>query len=267
MNPEFIERYQLAYQQDPNSKIFAPLAEAYRKMGLLEEAHRICEIGVKKHPHFPSGRVALAKILIEKKMYPLAIEQLKVAVELSPENILGHSLLGECYLQVREMKSALKAFKMVLFLNPTDEKASHSVQKLESLTADEYEEDAFAMKKLPEAVESLTPEVTEEFSSAPFLLDALTTQRILDRYLSLTDAYIVRNDSESALNVLQKATNELGPHPEVEKRRKLLLSRLQASQVTVQPVDLEEIAQQRTHENRLQMLQRLLTRVEERRIT
>lgn len=270
VNPEFIERYQLAFQQDPNSKVFAPLAEAYRKMGLLEEAHRICDIGVQKHPNFPSGRVALAKILIEKKLYKQAIEQLKVAVELSPENILGHSLLGESYMQVREMKLALKAFKMVLFLNPSDERALTTVRKLESLTADEYEDEAFAMKKLPQAVEDIkrsTNDTRGQAAYEPLALDALSTQRVLERHLSLADAYIVRNDSESALETLQNATNQIGPHPEIDKRKKLLLSRHQASMVTAKPIDLEELAVQKSKENRRHLLEKLLKRVDDRRLT
>ena len=42
VNPEFVERFQIMYQKDPNSRVFAPLAECYRKMGLLDEALRLC---------------------------------------------------------------------------------------------------------------------------------------------------------------------------------------------------------------------------------
>jgi hypothetical protein len=32
---ELLERYQILLEKDPRSQVFAPLAEAYRKMGLL----------------------------------------------------------------------------------------------------------------------------------------------------------------------------------------------------------------------------------------
>ena len=38
VNPEFVERYQLELARDPRSRVFAALSEAYRKMGLLDEA-------------------------------------------------------------------------------------------------------------------------------------------------------------------------------------------------------------------------------------
>ena len=59
-NPEFIERYQKLYEEDPKSRIFAPLAEAYRKMGLINEALELAQNGVKIHPQFSGGRVALS---------------------------------------------------------------------------------------------------------------------------------------------------------------------------------------------------------------
>ena len=52
IHPELIERYQLTLERDPKSQVFAPLSEAYRKMGLLEEAFRISTRGVQFHPIF-----------------------------------------------------------------------------------------------------------------------------------------------------------------------------------------------------------------------
>src|SRR5579872_5181477 len=93
----FVERYQLLYEKDPDSKVFAPLAEAYRRMGLLDEAIDLAESGVKVHPHFASGRVALGKCYVQKGKFAQAAEELKAASELSPENLLAHQLLAECY--------------------------------------------------------------------------------------------------------------------------------------------------------------------------
>ena len=68
-DPKKIEEYQLILLKNPGSKVFAALAEAYRKMGLLEEAYDIAKKGVFKHPEYPSGRVALARILIDKGLF------------------------------------------------------------------------------------------------------------------------------------------------------------------------------------------------------
>src|SRR5688572_23036133 len=107
INLEFIERYQKLFEKDPKSKVFAPLGEAYRKMGLIKEALSILERGVKFHPHFASGRVALAKVLISQNEHTKAIEQLLVATDLSPENLLAQKLLAECYIALKKSKEAL----------------------------------------------------------------------------------------------------------------------------------------------------------------
>jgi len=258
INPEFIERYQLIYQQDPTSKVFAPLAEAYRKMGLLDEAKRICEAGVAKHPNFPSGRVALAKILIETKNFDEAIDQLRVAAELSPENILAHSLLAESHLKKRQMKEALKAFKMVLFLNPRDERAASSVKKLESLTADEYEDDVFSMKKLSSSFDG----VKEDADRTDRSLDEVLRKKSLERFLSLADAYIARNDSENALSTIERATDELGDHTELKKRKTMLEARHQEAPISPAPSKIESKIQKK-----ISRLNTLLQRINERRIS
>jgi len=250
INAEFIERYQILYQKDPNSRVFAPLAEAYRKMGLTEEALRICEKGVEKHPHFPSGRVAYAKVLMDYKRFQAAKEQLTIATELSPENILAHQLLGDCLQQLKEYKLALKAYKMLLFLNPNDERILQQVKKLESLTADEYDEEVFEMRRLPETVtEKSTPTNLEQ-------------QKILDRHISLIDAFLTRNDSEKALFYLEKARQEVGLHPELQKRLKLLKPEKVDSTPKALPSELRE---DRKKIHKIQLLEKLLLRVGERR--
>jgi len=52
IQPELIEKYQIQLEKDPKSQVFAPLSEAYRKMGLLEEAFRIAVRGVQFNPQF-----------------------------------------------------------------------------------------------------------------------------------------------------------------------------------------------------------------------
>ena len=206
-NPEFVERYQILLERDPKSKVFAPLAEAYRKLGLLKEALQICVQGVQYHPDFSGGRVALARVLMDQGDFQTAAEHLNRAVESAPENILAQMLLGDCLIKLKKPKEALKAYKMVLFVSPTNERAAKTVKRLESLTADEYDEELFDLKSDPAL--PLSPE------SAPPLKN-------VDRYVSLADAFLIRNDLDRAQQVLTEAHENLGPHPEIVKRLKLL---------------------------------------------
>lgn len=220
IQPELIEKYQILLQKDPKSQVFAPLTEAYRKMGLLEEAFRIAVRGVQFNPNFGGGRIALAKVFLDRDNLPGAVEELEKAVDLSPDNILAHSLLGECFLKSKRPKDALRSFKMVLFLAPTNEKAIRAVRKLESLTADEYEEDLFEMKQLPQVDQ---PQMERAQQLKPLQQTGVSTE--LDRILSLADAYIVRNDLDKALAVLKEGEYSFGSNPELIKRMKLVNQR------------------------------------------
>ena len=84
IHTQLIEKYQILYEKDPQSKVFAPLSEAYRKMGLLKEALQLALDGVKLHPNFSSGRVALARALLDGNQVEPALAHLKKATELSP---------------------------------------------------------------------------------------------------------------------------------------------------------------------------------------
>lgn len=225
---EFVEKYQELYLKDPKSKVFAPLAEAYRKMGMLKEAMDVCERGVNWHPNFASGRVAYAKVLIQIEEFEKAIQHLEKAVELSPENLLAHTLLADCYIKVRDNKKALHAYKMALFMNPQDTRTAQLVKKLESLTADEYDDELFKMKPLL-GVLAKHDFIEDKLQNEKSLPQQGThhKQRQLERVLSLTDAFIVRNDIESAERTLAKAEELVGAHPEIARRRKLFANRLE----------------------------------------
>lgn len=223
-----IEKYQVILQKDPNSQVFAPLAEAYREMNMLKEAEQTARLGVKRHPNLASGFVIYARILKDLGRLEESLKQVQKAVELSPENILAHTLQAEIYLQNKRPKEALKAFKRVLFLNPQSERARKAVAKLESLTADEYEDDVFEMSKIASLKEQFWTEEEEKkerLGSAPKAKAEATPPRALERMLSLIDAFIVRSDLNKAKMLLSDTQTEFGDHPEILQRMKLLHSR------------------------------------------
>ena len=226
VNVEYVERCQLEYERNPRSRIFAPLAEAYRKMGMLDEALRACATGVSFHPDFAGGRVTYAKCWIDRGEHAKALEQLEQAAQLSPDNLLAHSLMGETLLALRRPKDALKAFKMALFLNPRDERARQAVRKWEFLTAEDYEDDLFIAHKLGETIHPAS-EASDRIAQDPPKATRVTFERELERALSLADAFTVRHNLESAMQVLKAARERMGALPEIENRLKLLGRRAQ----------------------------------------
>lgn len=124
--------YLKKYQENPDSRVFAPLAEAYRKAGLIDEAIQIAREGVEKHPLFVGGRVALARALFEKKDYKTVTKELENVVREAPDNLVAQRLYAEASLMLGRMREALDAYKMYLYFNPSDRETANLVWELET---------------------------------------------------------------------------------------------------------------------------------------
>lgn len=143
-------QYLKRYQEDPNSRVFAPLAEAYRKAGLLKDAEEIAREGLRIHPGFLSGRVALARVLFDQQRYSEVIDELMLVVKDAPDNLAAQRLIGESALILRRFSDALSAYKMLLYYSPNDWEAARLVQELETQA---YEQGQLLLKTEPERSE------------------------------------------------------------------------------------------------------------------
>lgn len=92
--PEII-KYQAILSKDPGSMVFAPLAEAYRKIGMLDEAIATAREGNKRRPGYVSGMVALGRACFEKGMLVEARENLEKVLVIAPDNIIAAGILEE----------------------------------------------------------------------------------------------------------------------------------------------------------------------------
>ncbi len=153
-----IYHYLRKYQEDPRSRVFAPLAEAYRKAGLLEEAIEICRDGLRIHPHFIGGRVALARALFDKGQYAETVKELEPVVLDAPDNLVAQKLLAESYLILGRMADALSAYKMLLFFMPQDGEVARLVREIESQA---YEDGLLVLQKDPIPLKSYSVKPAE----------------------------------------------------------------------------------------------------------
>lgn len=270
-----IEKYRQLLKKDPNSQAFAPLADAYRESGDMILAEKIVREGLRRHPEFAAGLIVLSRILKDQKKYEEALTLAEKATSISAENLLAHQIQGDLLLELKRPHEALKSYKMVLFLNPQSVKARKIVQKLESLTAADYDDDIFAMTKLEPLVPTQQTSVLNQETSLTKLqnisdIPTSTMTRTLQRSLSLLDAFIVRNDLSKAFEILNQAKVEFGSQPDLEKREKILKSRSQSALLvgSEQSVEALKIQPRMSRENeiaqkKLEKLQLLLRKIEE----
>lgn len=146
-----IYHYLKRYQEDPTSRVFAPLAEAYRKAGLLDEAIDICRDGLRVHPNFIGGRVALARAFFDKRFYDDVVKELEPVVLDAPDNLVAQRLLADSYLILGRIAQALTAYKVLLYFTPQDEELGRMVKEIETKA---YEDGAIVLQQDPVKLKS-----------------------------------------------------------------------------------------------------------------
>lgn len=137
-------------EEDPKSRVFAPLAESYRRLGRVDEAIRICTKGLEHHPDYASGRLALAKCFIDKKKFVEAKRELERVIHQAPENLLAQRLLADMLLSLEDLTGAIHHYKMALLLAPEDV-ALH--EKIRGLEAKKDSEGAWTEKDAQEEIQ------------------------------------------------------------------------------------------------------------------
>jgi tetratricopeptide (TPR) repeat protein len=130
--PPLLLKYLKMFQDDPKSRIFAPLAESYRKIGLVDEAIEICLEGMEANPDFLGGKVALARAYGDKQLHGKVRDLLLPVIDKMPDNLIAQKLLADSCLVLGFVKDALAAYKMLLYFNPNDNEIALMVQELET---------------------------------------------------------------------------------------------------------------------------------------
>ena len=127
-----IEELEKRLAADPSSRIFVQLAEEYRKQGLLENAIEICEGGLKKHPQYPSARVALGRALLEAETFDRASEEFEAVLAQVPDNILANKFLGETYHRLGRYDEAIQKYQIAQTLAPEDAELDGKIEAVKA---------------------------------------------------------------------------------------------------------------------------------------
>lgn len=146
-----LAKYTLQYQKKPKSRVFAPLAETYRKLGMYNESLKILRQGMKYHPAYTMGYIVLAHVYYDQQNYELAYNTIRPFVTDNLENITLQKLFAKICINLGYLEEALQTFKYLLLINPKDQYVSEQVKLLEDdlLVKEEVqEENAFVEKRM-----------------------------------------------------------------------------------------------------------------------
>ncbi len=126
-----LSKYLNQYKKNPRSRVFAPLAETYRKIGMLDEALKTLKEGLKFHSNYQLALLVLGNCYYDMQEFNKSYEILKPITEKHVDNLKLYQLFAEVCLKLSLEDEALNAFKNVLFLNPYSEEAAVKVAELE----------------------------------------------------------------------------------------------------------------------------------------
>nr|BDT26672.1 tetratricopeptide repeat protein [Bacteriovorax sp. HI3] len=137
LSPLFL-KYQADYEKNPRSRVFAPLAETYRKLGMTDKAMEILAQGIRFHPTYVMGYLGLAFCYSDLKQYNLAYNTLRPLVENNRDNIRLQKLFADVCLELGYKEEALDTYKYLLFINPRDKEVALQVSTLERSIEEQY---------------------------------------------------------------------------------------------------------------------------------
>lgn len=103
---ERIEKCHEIMGANPDSQIFAALAEAYRKLGDLTSALNVCNEGLKSHANYGSAHLVLAKVARDQRRFRDAEQSTFKAIELDGRTRSAEILLSDIYLQTGKFGKA-----------------------------------------------------------------------------------------------------------------------------------------------------------------
>ncbi|MDQ7053574.1 MAG: hypothetical protein Q9P14_11995 [candidate division KSB1 bacterium] len=137
-DPQF-EQLKSRLQQNPDSLIFARVAEGLLNRGQVEEAIRISEEGIRKHPYYITGHMVLGKCYLQKKLFDLAEKEFKRVLLFDPKYIAAHKFYGDLMREVGWENTCEMSYRKILQIDPLDRTAREMLETLEKVRPRETE--------------------------------------------------------------------------------------------------------------------------------
>jgi len=189
-NSPILLKYLDAYERNPKSKVFAPLAESYRKLGMLDEAMDVLKKGIQIHPTYTFGYLGLAACYFDQSKFELAYNTLRPLVADNLDSILMQKLFANTCEKLGHEEEALETYKYLLFINPRAKNIASSVKNLE--------------EKLHICIDDLAG---EDHSFHNFEIDNLSPSRSQSK-IDTTDDWVEVNFTADEKEDAPKATSE-----------------------------------------------------------
>jgi tetratricopeptide (TPR) repeat protein len=180
--------------RDPNGRAFAPLAEAFRRQGNLDEAESLLAEGLARHPTFTTALFIASRVARDRGDLALAREHLDRLLHLDGGNVLALRDRAEARLIEGDRDGALRDLREASRLEPGNEEIRVRLEAAET-----------ARTPLPPPVEPPVeePEPDRDIVDRPILTrtmgDIYARQGFLDRAVEVYEHLQAENPDDEGL--------------------------------------------------------------------
>ncbi|HYI11673.1 MAG TPA: tetratricopeptide repeat protein [Thermoanaerobaculia bacterium] len=236
-----LDELRFKLKTDPKSRLFYQLAEELRRAGHLEEAEQYLHSGLTVYPTYLAAWVCLGRVLRDRKNESAAVDALNKALQLDPGNVVAARLLADAYLALGEKVEAIKKYKLVLALLPSDEELRATIDRIDQelqappATAPATpEEEAFTA--MPPEEDAFAPAPSEEDAFAPVPPEAPMEAAPVEPIQSAPETF---SDDERVLSPMEESPFDRTLPPFEEAERPLdEEARLESETADVEPMSV-----------------------------
>ncbi len=134
-----IDKLEQRWAENPKGRVFAHLADAYRKVDENSKAENLILHGLKNHPNYISAYIVLGRVYLDSERFSDAHTQFTRVLELDPQNLIALQNLGDLAMNGGRLEDARSWYERMLQVDPRSEEAN---QALEMLSGGDLESDA-----------------------------------------------------------------------------------------------------------------------------
>jgi tetratricopeptide (TPR) repeat protein len=191
------------YRKNIDSHLFFPLADAYIKADMLDQAEVILREGLSNHPKYCAAKALLGEVFYKKGNLRDAQNQLEEVVEIVPDNIKAHKLLIEVYKR-NGLQDRYERELMTLKMIDQEERTYSGRGHIETRLAEDFVERNKPNTYNKEEIETIKAEDSDEVSEEKKLNDFKGEDKEEIVTATLAELYFSQGFIEKSIEIYNK---------------------------------------------------------------